>query len=63
NKYLSQYLLRCGCRILTTFITVSLIIILSEEFNINSDSVLIGIILAIGSKRVTSSPSKTPARG
>ena len=48
NKYLSQYLLRCGCRILTTFITVSLIIILSEEFNINSDSVLIGIILAIG---------------
>ena len=57
NKYLSQYLL-------STFITVSLIIILSEEFNINSDSVLIGIILAIGSKRVTSSPSKTPvARG
>lgn len=48
NKYLSQYLLRCGCRILTTFITVSLIIILSEEFNINSDSAFIGIILAIG---------------
>ena len=47
NKYLSQYLLRCGCRILTTFITVSLIIILSEEFNINSDSAFIGIILVI----------------
>lgn len=48
NKYLSQYLLRCGCRILTSFTTVSLIIILSEEFNINSDSAFIGIILVMG---------------
>ncbi|MBM6820487.1 hypothetical protein H6A19_14295 [Clostridium saudiense] len=48
NKYLSQYLLRCGYRILTSFTTVSLIIILSEEFNINSDSAFIGIILVMG---------------
>ena len=48
SKYLRQYLLRCGCRILTTFITLVLITVLCEVFKINSDSPFIGIVLAIG---------------